>query len=73
MTWHLGDQFLTPGLEALEEEDAEYLEETEDRVPSAQFVAHSLEYGEEDIVTARLTVNYLTRQVDTKYSSRLFL
>ena len=64
---------MTPGLEALEEEDAEYLGETEDRVPSAQFVAHSLENGEEDTVTARLTVNYLTRQVDTKYSSRLFL
>ena len=54
VTWHLGDRFMTPGLEA----------DSEDDLP-VQFEAHSLEYGEHDAVTARLTINHLTLEVKT--------
>ena len=57
VTWHLGDRFMTPGLEAMEAD-------SEDDLP-VQFEAHSLEYGEHDTVTARLTINHLTLEVKT--------
>ena len=60
VTWHLGDQFMTPGLEALEDD-------TEGSGFPVQFVAHSLEYGDHDSVTARLTVNHLTLEVNTNF------
>ena len=46
---------MTPGLEAMEAD-------SEDDLP-VQFEAHSLEYGDHDTVTARLTINYLTLEV----------
>ena len=59
VTWHLGDRFMTPGLEAMEAD-------SEDDLP-VQFEAHSLEYGDHDTVTARLTINYLTLEVNTNF------
>ena len=60
VTWHLGDRFMTPGLEAMEAD-------SEDDLP-VQFEAHGLEYRDHDSVTARLTINYLTLEVDTNFT-----
>ena len=52
---------MTPGLEAMEAD-------SEDDLP-VQFEADSLEYGDHDTVTARLTINYLTHEVSTNSNS----
>ena len=56
---------MTPGLEALEDD-------TEDGLP-VQFVAHSLEFGDHDAVTARLTVNHLTLKVRANLMNLIFI
>ena len=56
---------MTPGLEALEDE-------TEDDHP-VQFLAHTLEYGDHDAVTARLTVNHLTLEVRANFMNLILI
>ena len=56
VTWHLGDITINPS-----DEEDEATEDEDEVTP--QFVAHPLEFGDDDLVTAKLTVNYLSLEV----------